>query len=222
MKAPSVNIRLLPLDLHLDLNWLDLDEFIPPGAKRVGPVNRFTAELLPPTVTRYPSTEMCTSPDGRVALFHDGSKQKGRKDMFHWLMLMKKGAPFPNTIFGTTAAFETSWSADSQRFAITHFPGGNSSEVFVVDLADLVRKPLSVSQLIETYFFPHLVSAPLFLKAYRWTRDGRLVIRAIARSPQEPHELFGCEAVVAFGGTESEPRVEYLRGFIKPQATSTQ
>ena len=215
--APDVNLRLRPLDLHLDLNWLDLDEFMPPGARHVGPVNRLSGELLPVSITKYPSAERCASPDGRFVLFHDGMKQKQRKDIYHWLMLMKKGSTFPNAIFVTTASFETSWSGDSQHFAVTHFPGGNSSEVIVYDSTQLARQGVTVKPLIETYFPAHLSSVPLFIKAYRWTRDGRLVVRAIARAPEEPYELFGCEAVVTFGASDEEPRAGYLRGFIKPQ-----
>src|SRR5436190_948215 len=84
-------------------------------ARRVGPANPISAQLCPPGVTRFPSTELSSSPDGRFVLFHDGMKRK-QNDIFHWLMLFKKDALIPNTIFGTKTTFESSWSDDSQRF----------------------------------------------------------------------------------------------------------
>src|SRR5205823_2659412 len=105
-----------------------------------------------------------------------------RKDIYHWLMLLKEDAKFPNAIFCTTMAFDASWSPDSARFVVTHYVGHNSSEVFVEDLSDLERRPISVQPLLEAHFPPQLWSEPMFMKAYRWTRDGQLVVRAIARA----------------------------------------
>lgn len=56
------------------------------------------------------------------------------------------------------------------------------------------------------------------MKAYRWTHDGRLVVRAMARAREEPYELFGCEVLVTFGAPGEEPKITFLRGFLKPQA----
>jgi hypothetical protein len=92
--------------------------------------------------------------------------------------------------------------------------------VFVVDTANLERKPIDVRPFIEAHFPDRLWSVPMFLKAYRWTRDGQLVVRAIARAREEPYELFGCEVAVTFGGAESEPKARFLRGFVKPQETA--
>ncbi len=217
--GPSLTIRLSP-DMHVNLNWLEFDEFFPPGARRVGPDVPLGAKLLPVNRTAFPSTELCTSPDKHHVLFHDGMKRKER-GIHHWLLLLKKDAPFPNTIFGTRTTFEASWAADSLHFAVTHFTGDNSSEVFVVDLADLERKSIDVGPLLKKHFSSHLVSVPLFMKAYRWTDDGRLVVRAMARAREEPYELFGCEAVVAFGASDEAPKVTFLRGFLKPQSESS-
>jgi hypothetical protein len=214
--APEINLRLRSPDMRLDLNWLDLDGFMPPGAKRVGPTQELAAELAPMRRTSFPTTELCPSPDNRFVLFHDGMKRP-RKDIFHWLMLFKQGAGFPNAIFGTPLTFETSWCEDSSRFAVTHYVGRNSSEVFVVDTADLARKPIEVRPFVEEHFPAHLAPVPMFLKAYRWARDGRLVVRAIARAPQEPYELFGCEVAVAFDAAGGEPKTTFLRGYIKAQ-----
>jgi hypothetical protein len=214
---PPVNLSLPSPDRRLDLSWLDLDEFMPPGAKRVGPLQRLATELMAARRTQFPSTELCVSPDKRFVLFHDGMKRKQR-GIHHWLLLLKnEPTAYPNTIFGTRLAFEASWAEDSQRFAVTHFVGDNASEVFVVDTTDLVRKPIEVRAFIEEHFPQHLALEPMFLKAYRWTRDGRLVVRAIGRAREEPYELFGCEVLVAFAGAGAEPQVTYLRGYVKAQ-----
>lgn len=212
----EINLRPPLLDLRLDLNWLDLNEFFPPGARRVGPQQPFTGELAPARRTRFPSAELCTSPDQRYILFHDGMK-RGERSIFHWLMLLKKDALFPNTVFGTPLAFEASWAESSARFAVTHYVGHNASEVFVVATADLERRAIDLKPLIAAHFPPHLGAVPLFLKAYRWTVGGELIVRGIARAPEEPYELFGCEALVTFDGNGDEPAARYLRGYIKPQ-----
>ncbi len=221
-RAPAMPlaIRLLSPDLRVDLNWLELDEFFPPGARRVGPEVPLGARLLPANRTRFPSTELCASPDGQHVLFHDGMKRKER-GIHHWLLLLKKDEPFPNTIFGTRTTFEAAWAPDSRHFAVTHFTGDNSSEVFVVDLADLERRAIDVRPQLEAHFPRHLAAVPLFLKAYRWTHDGRLVVRALAREREEPHELFGCEVLVALGAPGADPAITFLRGFRKPQAEPT-
>ena len=212
-----VNLQPRPRDLRLDLNWLERDEFFVPGARRMGPITALGTKLAGARKTQFPSAELCVSPDKRYVLYHDGLKQKQR-GIHHWLMLLRNEATaYPNTIFGTRLAFDASWAEDSQRFAVTHFVGDNSSEVFVVDTTDLERQPVSVQRFIEEFFPERLWSEPMFVRAYRWTEDGRLVVRAIARARQEPYELFGCEVLVRCPGAGAEPQVSYLRGYLKPQ-----
>jgi hypothetical protein len=220
LSIPSVatvasEVRLPAPDLRVDPKWIDLDEFFPPGAQHLSSNQREIVELVPERRTRFPSTELCPSPDNRFVLFHDGMKRKN--DIYHWLMLLQHDAPFPNAIFLTKLAFDVSWSEDSRRFAVTHFVGRNSSEVFMVDTADLLRKPIEVQPIMEEHFPAHLISVPMFLKAYRWTRDGTLIVRGIGRSREEPYELFGCEMAVAVVGPDAEPKARFLRGYIKPQ-----
>jgi hypothetical protein len=131
-------------------------------------------------------------------------------------MLLKKGSPAPNGVFCTATAFETSWSTDSLRFAVTNFSGHNASEVFVEEVDDLRRIPIEVRPLIEEFFPLHVMSAPMFVKAYRWTQDGKLIVRAIGRSEAEPYDEFGCEALVSF--TAAQPRTEYLHGYLLPES----
>jgi hypothetical protein len=213
LQAPEMS-RRAP-NLRVDPSWLDLDAFFPPGAKRVGPTLRVTHSLAPERRTRFPSTELCTSLDNRFVLFHDGMKRT--HEIYHWLMLLKHDAPFPNAIFCTPLAFDVTWSSDSRRFAVTHFVGDNSSEVFTVDTSDLLRKPIDVRPFLEEHFPAQAASVPMFLKAYRWTRDGRLIVRGIGRTREPPFELFGCEVAVAFVGPDADVRTSFLRGYIKSQ-----
>ena len=202
--------------LALELKWLDFDGFFPPGARRIGPSSQVSFELATERRTRFPSTDLCSSPNGAAVLFHDGMKRQ--RDIYHWLLLLKNDAPFPNAIFCTKMAFDATWSEDSMRFAVTHFIGDNSSEVFVVDLSDLERRPIEVRTMLDGNFPGQMISAPMFAKAYRWTRDGRLVVRGIARSEHEPYEQFGCEVLVAFSAPGGEPRGTFLRGYVLPQS----
>jgi hypothetical protein len=209
LRASSVELKLPSPDRELNLNWLELESFFPPGARRVGPTQPLNAELAPLRRTQFPTTELCPSPNQQFVLFHDGMKRK-QPGIFHW----------PNTIFGTMLAFEASWSEDSARFAVTHFVGDNSSEVFVVDTADLERTPVAVQPFIAAHFPPHFAAMPMFLKAYRWTQDGQLIVRAIARSREEPYELYGCEIAARFASRGADPETRFLRGYIKPQTTA--
>jgi hypothetical protein len=219
---PPPTLTSAPLQLSrpppegVDQKWFELDEFFPPGARRVGPNQRVNSEILPDRRTRFPSTDLCVSPNKHFVLFHDGMKRR-ENDIFHWLMLLKHDATFPNAIFLTKLAFDVSWAENSRRFAVTHFVGDNSSEVFIVDTDDLARKPIAVGPSLEEHFAPHLSSAPMFVKVYRWTRDGQLIVRAIGRAREEPYELFGAEIGISFAGALAEPQARFLRGYIKDQ-----
>ena len=217
LPAPKmVGFKLPPSNLRpLDVNRLDFTEFIPPGAQRVGPSKPIPADLAPYNRTKFPSADLAYSPDKSCVLFHDGSRRTSI--IIHWLMLLRKELPSPHGVFGTTTAFETSWAADSHRFSVTNFTGENSSEVFVEDVEELRRINIAVRPLIEEFFPLHVMSAPMFVKAYRWTVDGRLIVRAIGRAEAEPYDEFGCEALVSFTGASSEPQTEYLHGYILPQ-----
>lgn len=220
LPMPVVPVKMPDLrrrspDMRLDPSWLDLDDFFPPGARRVGPTARLELNPAPENRMAFPSAEPWPSPDKRTLLFHDGMRRNN--SIYHWLMLQKSGAPSPNAIFLTKLAFDVSWSEDSARFAVTHFLGDNSSEVFTVETADLARKPVDLRPFIEEHFPPHLAASAMFVKAYRWTQDGRLIVRGIGRARSEGFELFGCEVVTAFTGPDREPRSTFVRGFIKPQ-----
>lgn len=218
LPAPNmVGVKFPPSNLRpLDVNRLDFTDFIPPGAQRIGPSKRIPAELAPANRTKFPSADLAYSPDGSCVLFHDGSRRTSI--IIHWLMLLRKDLPSPHGVFGTTTAFETSWAADSHRFSVTNFTGDNSSEVFVEDVEELRRINIAVRPLIEEHFPLHIMTAPMFVKAYRWTLDGRLIVRAIGRADVEPYDEFGCEALVTFPTPSADPQTEYLHGYLLPQA----
>jgi hypothetical protein len=198
----------------LDFKWLDFDGFFPPGATRLTSDRFASLQLCAERRTRFPTTELCNSPDENFVLFHDGMKRKN--DIFHWLLLLKKEALFPNAIFCTGMAFDVSWSDASNRFAVTHYVGRNSSEVFVVCTADLIRRSVEVKPPLAPYFAESMLSAPMFSKAYRWTRDGQLIVRGIARSEQEPYDQIGFEVLAAFPDGDSDPQTTFLRGYVLP------
>jgi hypothetical protein len=104
------------------------------------------------------------------------------------------------------------WSPDSNRFAITHYVGGNSSEVFVVNRTRLEKDFVTVRSAIEINLAPHLTPNPVFVKAYRWTKSGELIVRGIGRALEAPYERFGCEVVVSFTSEGSD--IKFLRGYI--------
>lgn len=202
----------LPVDLRIDLNWLDLEGFFPPGAQRIGPDHSAGLKLLPDSRTRFPSTELAPSPNREFVLFVDGTKRT--RQIHHWLMLLARGADIPNSIFTTTTAFDVTWSPDSSCFALTHFVGNNSSELILLR-PDRARSELVVTSLIQEHFPAHFADVRLFLKAYRWTPDHHLVLRALGRSSVEPHDLLGLEALVDLSAFTA-PRLKFLRGYIKP------
>lgn len=215
--SPTMPKFQWPSRKPVDPRRLEVAEFLPPGARRVGPNNPRPAALAPENRTRFPSTALATSPDGNCILFHDGAQRSSL--ILHWLRLLKRGAAAPNDIFCTAAAFDTTWSGDSQRFAVTLFTGQNSSEVFTEQIEELRRTPVALRPLIEEYFPLNVMSAPMFVRAYRWTQDGKLIVRALGRAEEAPFEEFGCEALVSFPGPGLEPRLEFLQGYLLPETS---
>ena len=213
MSAPSeLNVRLLP-DRNVPLDWLELDRFFPPGARRVGPHHDESFKLAADNRVRFPTTEVYTSPDQAYSLFHDGVK-RSRTQITHWLMFYKKNADFPNAIFNTSASFDASWSPNSALFAVTHYMGNNSSEVFVCTTS-LFKQTIDIRPLLSEFFPPHFSDASIFVKAYRWTADGVLIVRTLGRSWIEPYELFGFEMAVRVDSIANAVESRYLRGFIR-------
>lgn len=201
----------LPVDLRIDLNWLDLAGFFPPGAQRIGPDHSADLKLLPDSRTRFPSTELAPSPNREFVLFVDGAKRA--RQIHHWLMLLGRDSDLPSSIFTTTTAFDVTWSPDSSCFALTHFVGNNSSEVVLLR-PDRARAEIVLTSLIQEHFPAGFADARLFVKAYRWTPEHHLIVRALGRSTVEPHALLGVEALADLSAF-SAPRLKFLRGYLK-------
>jgi hypothetical protein len=142
LQAPPINLRLKPPNVSLDLSSLDAADFIPKGATVIGSAGLSPELLYPEQRAWYPSTEMAASPDLKAVLFHEGIKQK--RDITNWLALKREDSPITNAILSTTASFDAMWSPDSSRFVITHYVGGNSSEVFVVNRTRLEKDFVTV------------------------------------------------------------------------------
>lgn len=211
--GPMPNMRP-PTPRPIDPGWLDLDGFYPPGAKAILPDDPRTPRVQAERRMLFPTAEECVSPDGRFTLAHDGMK-RGRT-IFHWLMLTEKNAVVPAAIFCTKLAFDVSWAEDSRHFAVTHYLGQNASEVSVVESQPIERWTLEPRRILGPYFPAGLLTAPLMLKAYRWTEDGQLVVRGVGRAEAEPYERFGCEVLVDCRDPGIEPRLIFLRGYIAP------
>ncbi|MBI5688693.1 MAG: hypothetical protein HZC55_01250 [Verrucomicrobia bacterium] len=209
---PDLTIRLSP-DMSVPLDWLELESFFPPGARRVGPREDPAHRLAPDHRMRFPNAELYSSPDKEFTLFHDGMKRP-KREILHWLMLHRRNASFPHSIFSTTAAFDATWAPDSKAFAVTHYLGRNSSEVFLCSTS-LIKENVDVKPALREFFPSHFQEAALFVKAYRWTDEGRLIVRAIGRSWIEPFELFGLELVAQITPGDGELRTRFLRGFIR-------
>lgn len=210
---PDINIQLLLPDRSVPLDWLELDVFFPPGARRVGPQSEVSLRLSPDNRMKFPSAEIYGSPDGQFSLFNDGARYK-KTQITHWLMLYQKEAAFPKAVFSTSTSFDASWAPDSKLFAVTHYVGSNSSEVFVGNI-HLRKQAVDVTPFLRDHFPAHFVEGNLFVKAYRWTTDGGLVVRAIGRSAVAPFELFGMEILFRVVAAEMDLNRDYIRGFIK-------
>ena len=59
----------------LDFKWLDFYGFFPPGATRITSDRFASLQLCAERRTRFPTTELCNSPDENFDLFNDGMKE---------------------------------------------------------------------------------------------------------------------------------------------------
>jgi hypothetical protein len=211
--APTMNrnvfIILSTPELRVDLNWLDLEGFFPPGAERI--LGKSVPDVLPDNRTRFPSTDVSVSPNRAIVLFHDG--QRRERWIQHSLMLRRSGSEQPTTVFATVRMFDVTWAPNSEQFAVTNYTGDNSSEVTVFGV-DGRKTRIDLRLLIEESFPSEMWSALLFVKAYRWTSHSQLVLRALGRSALQPVAILGCEAVVDLTST-GEAQISFCRGYIK-------
>jgi hypothetical protein len=156
--------------------------------------------------------ELCPSPDKTMVLFHDG--QRRGADILHCLMLLEEARDLPEVMYTTRTMFEVSWASNSRRFAITDFIGHNRSQVSAFEMDDRRRIDLDVSRFIEEFFPQRFWDKPMFVRVYRWTTDGAVIIRAIGMTEGDSNEQFGCEVSVRFKGFGGEFQTEYLSGYV--------
>jgi len=211
--APELPAIALP-DPNRMFDWslLDFDGFYPPGCEKIEPNGLIRLELSPDQSVRFPTGEKYGSPDGRFSLVHDGWERR-KKKIFHWLILRSADEPVPKSVFGTEQAFDVFWAPDSEHFAITHYPGGNRSEVLMVSSKDLAKQEIAARAAALPYFIDG-ISERAIAKAYRWTTKGELIVRGLSRSEKEPYDLVGFEILADSKGNSESVQLRFLRGFV--------
>jgi len=205
----NVFINLSVPEVSFDLNRLDLEGFFPPGAERI--LGKSVPDVLPDNRTRFPSTDTSVSPNGDVVLFHDGQRREGW--IQHSLMVRRLGSEQPTMVFATIRTFDVTWAPNSELFAVTNYTGDNSSEVTAFGI-DGKKVRIDLRKLVEESFPSDVRSALLFVKAYRWTSDSQLVLRALGRSALKPFSILGCEAVADITSA-GEAQITFCRGYVK-------
>jgi hypothetical protein len=204
----------------IDLSWLDSDEFLPPGAMRIGGAGLPAAMLRVPERIRYPSVEQCPAPDNHCFLFC----QSMGTDRFavHWLQLRRRDSIVESSLFRTPKAFEVTWSPDSRHVAITHAVGENRSEIVVTNPEREMNPPaLDLRAVLSAHLSETQVLAPCFMKAYRWTDASALVVRGVGMTVLPPYDQFGFEVLVDLQRLNDPASPRFLRGFVKKTAPRT-
>ena len=213
LSAPELP-ALAPPDPNRLFDWslLDMDGFYPPGCEKIEPNGPVRLTLAPDRGVRFPTTERYGSPNGRFELVHDGWERR-KKKVLHWLMLVTASESVPKSVFGTEHAFDVLWGPESEYFAITHYPGGNKSEVLAVAARDGAKEDIAARAAASPYFVDGIADRTV-AKAYRWTTNGALVVRGLSRTEKEPHDLVGFEILADMKGPGGEIRLRFLRGFV--------
>lgn len=206
--ALSLNLTMPPLDL----SRLDLDNFFPADAKIITAEPALHPVLKVTSRTRFPSTDECVSPDGRIKMVSYTTATK--QISVHWLSVAVPGV-MPIDVFHSVTAVEAIWSPDSQRIALTDFVGHNRSEISLVEAKSYDVVPLvSITGALERYFHQAELTSPCFIKAYRWTDHAGLVVRGIGQVTGSPSEEFGYEVLVSFDNPAA-PQVAFIKGYTK-------
>ena len=213
LSAPDLPALPLPDPNRLfDWSLLDMDGFYPPGCEKIEPNGPVRLTLAPDHGVRFPTTERYGSPDGRFVLVHDGWERR-KKKVLHWLMLVTANESVPKSVFGTEHAFDVLWAPESEYFAITHYPGGNMSEVLAVAARDGAKEEIPARAAAIPYFIDG-ISERTVAKAYRWTTNGALVVRGLSRGEKEPYDLVGFEILADVTGPGGRIQLRFLRGFV--------
>lgn len=226
---PNVPLLMPPWTLpdygprEIDMSWLELDDFLPPGASAVLPPTQVSVQTYITPRAYYPSTELCVSGTGMLQLecmswerrlpvvFGSGSEAS----VVHALTLRSGPSSAGKSLWRTVHAFDVLWSNNSRFVAVSHFHGDNQSEVLVIDTTDptqiLRADPIPA---VRDYFTEHQLASPVFLKAYRWSNGPMLLLRAIGQSRVVPHDSFGYEVLVDVGRPADAETATFVRGFV--------
>lgn len=215
--SPTLTLRLPPLP-EIDFRWLDLDEFLPPGATLIKPAKEISAPLYLTPVAKYPSTQECVSLDGNAVV---GSRsEQGNEKMRHWLRLFRRGDDQARSIFQTQHSYEVTWAKDSRALAISHALGKNTGEVLVLRLGtDDEAQPVDVRDVLRPYFSEAQLASLCYNKVYRWSDGPKLIVRGVGRLASEPFDLFGYEVLVDAAHPVDPAHMHFMRGFVKAVTT---
>ncbi len=198
----------------IDQRAMYADDFVPPGAERILPNPRVEPKLHETPQMKYPDLEPLPSPNGLLTLFSDSGEAK--KVMIHWLMLYRKGAVRPESLFHTRNSHEVMWSTDNERVAVTDFIGDNRSAVTIVDVRDDSATPLlDLKPALLPYLAEYLLMSPTFVRAHRWSDGSRVLVRGVGRMAESPFDQFGYEVLVDLAHLEDPASVVFVGGYLK-------
>jgi len=210
LRPPPVNVKTP--DANWDIRVLELQDFIPPGA-RVIETGAAIPTLFEEGVAQFSSGDQPTSrsPDSRSRLLLENVTQANGKGL--WLVLRSRGAQNSEPIILSERPIEALWAPSSDKFAVNHWADPYARDTFVVVIGNAQRMFFDLTPLLNLHFSSEGRALRRVARAYRWTTNGDLVLRALFQRMEEPYSVFGCEVQV--GLSNGIPSLTMLRGFIK-------
>jgi hypothetical protein len=209
-----------PLDITVktpELNWnildLDLEDFIPPGARKIEGSSVYP-ELFEEAHLAFdpPTSITLSSPNFEASISMASST--GNAINYRWLTLKEKGSDSIEPIYITGKSIHAYWSPRSDRIALNYWPDSYSREFALVTRGNPERLSFDLSPLISRYF-PTSGAARSIAKVHRWTKQGDLVVRCLTQKMEEPFPVFGCEVQIVLTGNIKNPPQILLRGFYR-------
>lgn len=211
---PAPVIAPIPTEApSMDLQLLDSPEFYPPGAKHLVPTDLPSPATVDFPRANFPHAGLYTSPDAQWSLTEIGFEQW---DGIHLtLEAIRRGTDVFHNLLQTRSAHVALWAPDSRHAALTLYTGSNWSMVYVIDVPrHELSEPIYPAHALVPYLPADQLDAPQFVSAYRWTQDGRLVLRGVGRYTTPPYTLFGYELLATLHDDRS-PDLIFLRGYTK-------
>lgn len=192
--------------------WFETGEFYPPGCKRIVPETAVSVTMADTPRAHFPSADVCASLDGMWSISCDGH---GTRTILHVLSAQRRGEATLRSFYSTTKATSVLWSPDNRRVALTVITGSNRSMVLCVDLDNFtLGDPVYPPRVLDRYFTALQLESPQFVSAYRWTNDGRLVVRGAGRESLPPYATYGYEVLID-AREPGRATMTFLRGFTK-------